>query len=143
MNNKNLDNLITDRTVADITAGTRTKKGYYNVEDIRRVNSYIQYLSDELGLNLTVNDVVLGQSLTKNEMQAIINNVNAIRVAWYVAQDTPQTPLPFNWNFTKANNIEKILQALDEFYQSVKIDKLYSGTFRAGSQIKFRGAQQQ
>ena len=141
MNNPNLDPLITDRTSQDVA--TRTKKGYYNVEDIRRVNSYIQYLSDELGLNLTVNDVVLGQSLTKNEMQAIINNVNAIRVAWYVAKDTPQTPLPFNWNFTKANDIEKILLALDEFYQSVQIDKLYSGTFRAGSQIKFRGAQQQ
>lgn len=141
MNNPNLDPLITDRTSQDVA--TRTKKGYYNVEDIRRVNSYIQYLSDELGLNLTVNDVVLGQSLTKNEMQAIINNVNAIRVAWYVAKDTPQTPLPFNWNFTKANDIEKILKALDEFYQSAQIDKLYSGTFRAGSQIKFRGAQQQ
>lgn len=141
MNNPNLDPLITDRTSQDVA--TRTQKGFYNVSDITRINSYIEYLSDVLDLNLTVIDVTLGQALTRAEMDSIISNINAIRVAWYVAKDTPQTPLPFNWNFTKANDIEKILKALDEFYQSAQIDKLYSGTFRAGSQIKFRGAQQQ
>lgn len=141
MNNPNLDPLITDRTSQDVA--TRTQKGFYNVSDITRINSYIEYLSDVLDLNLTVIDVTLGQALTRAQMQSIIDNINAIREAWYVAKDTPQTPLPFNWNFTKANDIEKILKALDEFYQSAQIDKLYSGTFRAGSQIKFRGAQQQ
>lgn len=138
MNNPNLDPLITDRTTQDVTTGT--KKGFYNVSDIQRINSYIQYLSDVLGLNLTVTDVSLGQALTRTQMQSIIDNVNAIRAAWYVASDTPQTPIAVNWDYKKANNIEKILKALDEFYQSTQIDKLYSGTFRAGNQIKFRGA---
>ena len=138
MNNPNLDPLITDRTTQDVTTGT--KKGFYNVSDIQRINSYIQYLSDVLGLNLTVTDVSLGQALTRTQMQSIIDNVNAIRAVWYVASDTPQTPIAVNWDYVKANNIEKILKVLDEFYQSVQIDKLYSGTFRAGHQIKFRGA---
>lgn len=138
MNNPNLDPLITDRTMQDVTTGT--KKGFYNVSDIQRINSYIQYLSNVLGLNLNVTDVSLGQALTRTQMQSIIDNVNAIRAAWYVASDTPQTPIAVNWDYVKANNIEKILKALDEFYQSTQIDKLYSGTFRAGSQIKFRGA---
>ena len=138
MNNPNLDPLITDRTTQDVTTGT--KKGFYNVSDIQRINSYIQYLSDVLGLNLTVTAVSLGQALTRTQMQSIIDNVNAIRAAWYVANDTPQTPIAVNWDYVKANNIEKILKVLDEFYQSVQIDKLYSGTFRAGNQIKFRGA---
>lgn len=138
MNNPNLDPLITDRTSQDVA--TRTQKGFYNVSDITRINSYIEYLSDVLDLNLTVIDVTLGQALTRAEMDSIISNINAIRVAWYVAKDTPQTPQAFNWNFTKANNLEKILYSLDEFYQSVSIDKIYSGTFRAGHQIKFRGA---
>ena len=138
MNNPNLDPLITDRTTQDVTTGT--KKGFYNVSDIQRINSYIQYLSDVLGLNLTVTAVSLGQALTRTQMQSIIDNVNAIRAAWYVANDTPQTPIAVNWDYVKANNIEKILKVLDEFYQSVQIDKLYSGTFRAGHQIKFRGA---
>ena len=138
MNNPNLDPLITDRTTQDVT--TCTKKGFYNVSDIQRINSYIQYLSDVLGLNLTVTGVSLGQALTRTQMQSIIDNVNAIRAVWYVASDTPITPIAVNWDYVKANNIEKILKVLDEFYQSVQIDKLYSGTFRAGSQIKFRGA---
>ena len=138
MNNPNLDPLITDRTAQDVTTGTQ--KGVYNVSDIQRINSYIEYLSDVLGLNLTVTDVSLGQALTREQMDDIISNVNAIRAVWYVASDTPQTPIAVNWDYVKANNIEKILKALDEFYQSTQIDKLYSGTFRAGSQIKFRGA---
>ena len=137
MNNKNLEPLITDRTSADVGV---TAKGFYNTSDIARINSYISYLSDELGLGLTVNNVALGQKLTRAQMQSIIDNVNAIRAAWYIASDTPNTPQPFNWDYQKANDIEKILLALDEFYQSVQIDKLYSGTFRAGHQIKFRGA---
>ena len=137
MNNKNLEPLITDRTAADVGV---TAKGFYNTSDIARINSYISYLSDVLELGLTVNNVTLGQKLTRAQMQSIIDNINAIREAWYVASDTPNTPQPFNWDYEKANNIEKILLALDEFYQSVQIDKLYSGTFRAGHQIKFRGA---
>ena len=138
MNNPNLDALITDRTAQDVAMGTQ--KGVYNVSDIQRINSYIEYLSDVLELNLTVTDVSLGQALTRAQMDVILSNINTIRAAWYVASDTPQTPIAVNWDYVKANNIEKILLALDEFYQSVQIDKLYSGTFRAGHQIKFRGA---
>ena len=138
MNNPNLDPLITDRTAQDVSTGTQ--KGFYNVSDIQRINSYIEYLSGVLDLNLTVTAVSLGQPLTRAQMNAILDNINTIRAAWYVASDTPQTPIAVNWDYVKANNIEKILLALDEFYQSVQIDKLYSGTFRSGHQIKFRGA---
>ena len=138
MNNPNLDPLITDRTSQDVA--TRTQKGLYNVSDIQRINSYIEYLSDVLGLNLNVTSVSLGQALPRAQMDTILSNINAIRAARYVADDTPMTPIAEHWDYVKANNIEKILLALDEFYQSVQIDKLYSGTFRAGSQIKFRGA---
>lgn len=138
MNNPNLDPLITDRTSQDVA--TRTQKGFYNVSDVTRVNSYIEYLSDVLDLNLTVKNFSLGQILTREDFDDILDNVNTIRAAWYVASDTPQTPIAVNWDYVKANNIEKILLALDEFYQSSQIDKIYSGTFRAGNQIKFRGA---
>ena len=138
MNNQNLEPLVTDRTQQDVAQ--RTQKGFYNVSDVQRVNSYIEYLSDALGLNLSVEDVSFGQALTRAQMDDIINNVNAIRAAWYVSHETPPTPIAVNWDYVKANNIEKILFALDEFYQSSQIDKIYSGTFRAGNQIKFRGA---
>lgn len=138
MNNPYLDKLITDRTEQDVEQ--RTEKGFYNISDIQRINSYIQFLSDGLELNLTVTSVSLGQAITYDIISEILSNINAIRDVWYVADDTPITPIAVNWDFVKANDIEKILKALDEFYWSVKIDKLYSGMFRAGNHIKFRGA---
>ena len=134
----NLEPLIYDRTQQDVTE--RTQKGFYNVSDIQRINSYIEYLSDVLGLNLSVEDVSLGQALTRAQMDDILNDVNALRAAWYVSHETPPTPIAVNWDWQKANDLEKILFSLNEFYQSSQIDKIYSGTFRAGNQIKFRGA---
>ena len=51
----NLEPLIYDRTQQDVTQ--RTEKGFYNVSDIQRINSYVEYLSDVLELNLTDEDV--------------------------------------------------------------------------------------
>lgn len=138
MNNQNLEPLVTDRTSQDVA--TRTQKGFYNVSDIQRINSYVEYLSDVLDLNLTVKNFSLGQILTREDFNDILDNVNTIRAAWYVSHETPPTPIAVNWDWKKANDLEKILFSLDEFWQSVSIDKIYSGTFRAGNQIKFRGA---
>lgn len=134
-----MDKLIFDRTLQDIQQGAVTYKGYYNVSDIERVNSYIEYLATELSLDLPKVNITFGQALTKGILGTIINNVNELRKAWYVADDTPATPIPSGWDFNKANAIEKILQHLYDFMVSSKTDNLYSGTFRAGSQIKFRG----
>ena len=133
----NLEPLIYDRTQQDVTG--RTQKGFYNVSDIQRINSYIEYLSNVLGLNLSVEDVSLGQALTRAQMDDILNDVNALRTAWYVSHETPPTPIAVNWDWQKANDLEKILFSLNEFWQSKLRDKIYSGTFRAGNQIKFRG----
>lgn len=133
----NLEPLIYDRTRQDVTE--RTQKGFYNVSDVQRINSYIEYLSDVLGLNLSVEDVSLGQALTRAQMNDILNDVNSLRAAWYVSHETPPTPIAVNWDWQKANDLEKILFSLNEFWQSKLRDKIYSGTFRAGSQIKFRG----
>ena len=89
MNNPYLDKLITDRTEQDVEQ--RTEKGFYNVSDIQRINSYIQFLSDGLELNLTVTSVSLGQAITYDIIGEILSNINTIRDAWYVADDTPIT----------------------------------------------------
>lgn len=134
-----MDKLIFDRTLQDIQQGAVTYKGYYNVSDIERVNSYIEYLATELNLSLPQVNITFGEALTKQILGTIINNVNELRRAWYVADDTPATPIPSGWDFNKANAIEKILQHLYDFMVSSKTDNLYSGTFRAGGHIKFRG----
>ena len=134
-----MDKLIYDRTSQDVKQGLVTAKGYYNVQDIERVNEYIEYLSTELGLNLPKVNITFGQALTTGILGNIIDNVNELRKAWYVAEDTPATPVPSGWDYNKANAIEKILQHLYDFMVSSKTDNLYSGTFRAGAQIKLRG----
>lgn len=131
------EKLVLDRTITDVETGT--EKGFYNVSDIERINSYIEYLAEELDLELTIVNPSLGEALTLAKIQGIIDNVNSIRNVWYVAEDTPVTPTATAWDYVKANNIEKILQALYDFMVSSKIDKLYSGTFRSGNHIKFRG----
>ena len=130
--------LITDRTQQDVI--NKTPKGYNNLSDLERVVNAINYLAEEIGVTVQPINFVIGEILTQSKMQVIINNINILREAWYVSRETPPTPLPLAWNYEKQNNIEKILHSLDEFVQSVKIDKIYSGTFKAGGQIKFRGA---
>lgn len=76
MNNPNLDPLITDRTSQDVA--TRTQKGFYNVSDVTRVNSYIEYLSDVLDLNLTVKNFSLGQILTRISIHAPARGATAV-----------------------------------------------------------------
>lgn len=130
-----MEKLIYDRTLQDVQ--NKTVKGYYNRSNIIRINSYIRYISEALNLGLTVVDPVLGEPVT-DYLTSAINNINTIRAVWYVAEDTPNTPTPFAWNYSKANDIEKIIQAFYDFIISVDNDKLYSGTFRAGSHIKIR-----
>ena len=132
-----MEKLVFDRILQDIIE--KTPKGYYNVNDITRINSYIRLLSDELGLSLNVVDMTLGEEFTNVKMQAILDNINKIRAVWYVADDTPATPAPFNWDYNKANDVEKILQALYDFVVSRQHEVIYSGTFVTGNQIVFRG----
>lgn len=133
----NLEPLITDRTAQDVAQ--RTQKAFYNVSDIDRINSYIEYLSGVLGLNLEVTELSLGEALTRTIFDDILSNVNALRAVWHVAEGTPETPIAVNWDWQKANDLEKILFSLNEFWNSKTRDKIYSGAFRAGTHIKFRG----
>lgn len=133
-----MDKLIFDRVLADVE--NMTVKGKYEYTDLNRINSYIDYLSDYLDLGLTTHTFIMGEVLTKEQMESIIDNINTIREHWYVSSDTPTTPETLTaWDYLKANDIEKILQALYNFAISVQRDKKYSGTFRAGSHIIFRG----
>lgn len=131
--------MITDRTLADVQ--NRTAKGFYNISDIKRINWYIHFLASYLKLDLEIVTPKLGEALTKEAFQTIIDNVNKLRAVWYVAADTPSTPIASNWNYQKANDLEKILQAMYDFAISEGIDKLYSGTFDSGDHIKFRSSE--
>lgn len=139
------EELITDRTIEDIEK--RTAKGFYNLSDIQRICEWIEFLSSVSSETLDINlaEFTLGTRLTRAKIMTIIDSVNTLRNAWLKEYKVPlsypnATPEPIAWDYVKANDLERIIKILWQFYYSGTIDKIYSGTFRAGNQIKFRSA---
>lgn len=128
-----MDKLIFDRTQQDIL--NKTKKSYYNVDDLTRINSYIKLLSDYLGLGLVIETYTLGQIITLDNINLILNNIQTLKDNWYVANDTPYTPIANGYNYKSANDVEKILSDLNDFKISVESDFKYSGTFYSGEEV--------
>ena len=128
-----MDKLIFDRTQQDII--NKTKKSYYNVDDLTRINDWIKLLSDYLGLGLVIETYSLGQIITLNNINLILNNIQTLKDNWYVANDTPYTPIANGYNYKSANDVEKILSDLNDFMVSVESDFKFSGTFYSGEEV--------
>ena len=132
-----MDKLIFDRKETDIL--NRTKKGYYNIEDIERILDYLKYICDYLELDYEFPELSLGSYLTRQKMSAILNVVRKIKENWVVKNGLPNIPSLGTWGYEKANNLEKIIQIFYDFVESDQIDGLYSGTFMAGDYTKIIG----
>lgn len=132
-----MNKLVIDRTEADVL--NRTKKGYYNLEDISRVMEYVSYICDYIGIVYDLPQLNSSSYLTKEKMQDIINIIEDIKEHWVVKKDLPPTPIVTYWDYKKANTLESILSMLYDFTESLQIDGLYSGTFNAGDHLKIIG----
>lgn len=126
------EELIFDRTLSDII--NRTAKGYYNLSDLQRIQSWIAYLSEELDLNLSTYNFILGERLTRARLEAIINNIQTIINVFYEGHSTTPPNLPWGiaWDITKANDIEHILSLANDFLEASKNDSLIANTFYSG-----------
>lgn len=128
-----MDKLIFDRTQQDVL--NKTKKSYYNVNDLTRINDWIKLLSDYLGLGLRTETYSLGQVITIENINLILDNIATLRRSFYIANDTPYVPIASGYNFESANSVEKILSDLNDFKVSVESDFKYSGTFYSGQEV--------
>lgn len=128
-----MDKLIFDRTQQDVL--NKTKKSYYNVNDLTRINEWIKLLSDYLGLGLQTETYSLGQVITIENINLILDNIATLRRSFYIANDTPYVPIASGYNFESANSVEKILSDLNDFKVSVESDFKYSGTFYSGQEV--------
>lgn len=107
--------LITDRTQSDVAF--KTKKGYYNAEDLNRVSQAVDYIVDVLdGLGYSVTGYVKFSARTqegippKAQMEQYRKNVAVIRSIISTLPDTPETPETMEkFTYQKANDLEKIL----------------------------------
>ena len=119
---------LTDAEQAEYDAGL---KGCYNYTDINRVRAAVTTLAASLnaeGYKVAVLPVLAGESpyaledrdftetdvVYKAQWENYINNVRAIREAFYTFDDTGPLPQPDERiNYAYANNIEKVLEDVD------------------------------
>ena len=119
---------LTDAEQAEYDAGL---KGCYNYTDINRVRAAVTALAASLnaeGYKVAVTPVLAGESpdaledrdftetdaVYKAQWENYINNVRAIRDAFYTFDDTGPLPQPDERiNYAYANNVEKVLEDVD------------------------------
>ena len=124
-----IDGLITNRT-----------GGYYNVSDLNRVEQAFEYLQNkmnsEYGFNLALTiktDWTQSDNITASNIEAYRQNVAKIRNAITVTANTPDTPASMNKLTAKqANDIEKILQAIEVLLDNISAAWFYSGEIYSG-----------
>jgi len=127
-----LTGMVFDRTAQDVAS--KTDKGYWNISDVNRIENTIKTMSDYLSLGLTTKTWILGESISLSDYNLIYNNINAIKSVWYSATDTPPTPTANCFNYSKANDLEKILSDMIDFKISKETDKTYSGQVYSGGE---------
>ena len=124
-----IDSLVTNRT-----------GGYYNVSDLNRVEQAFEYLQTKMNgeygfnLNLTIKtDWTKSDNITESNIEAYRQNVATIRSAITVTNDTPDTPSTMRFLTAKeANDIEKILQAVEVLLDNISAAWFYSGEIYSG-----------
>jgi flagellar basal body P-ring protein FlgI len=124
-----IDSLITDRI-----------SGYYNVSDLNRVEQAFEYLQTKMNgeygfnLNLTIKtDWTSADNITESNIEAYRQNVATIRSAITVTNDTPETPSTMRFlTARRANDIEKILQAVEVLLDNISAAWFYSGEIYSG-----------
>ena len=124
-----IDSLVTNRT-----------GGFYNVSDLNRVEQAFEYLqtkmNGEYGFNLALTiktDWTKSDNITESNIEAYRQNVATIRSAITVTNDTPDTPSTMRFLTAKeANDIEKILQAVEVLLDNISAAWFYSNEIYSG-----------
>jgi hypothetical protein len=153
-----IDELITDRTQADVTlveqlakkgwrnmsdtekAQYRTNlKGAYNASDLNRVGEAINYIAERLasyGYVVSVSpktDWAAKDTPTPTQMQRYLQDVTTLRNKLTVWQSTPQVPADMeDLLYGEANDIEKILVDIEEILTLMSQAWYYTGEIYTG-----------
>lgn len=113
-----LEQLITDRTAADLT--NDTDKVYISYKDLNRVEEVCAYLAKLFGVSIQTKAWKMEDFRTEAEMHRLLENIKQIRAAYFTKANTPATPLEITYkNIYQANTIEQILKDLGEMYNNV------------------------
>lgn len=129
--------LVTDRTQDDVLNGT--PKGFYNATDLNRVGAAMQYLAARFADNGYVLDLTPRLAFTEediplqSDMTHYLACLAALRAMLPLPQGTPQTPDTMQrLTYVTANNIEKILEAVDRMLANSLAAAFCSGELYSG-----------
>ena len=114
-------------------------KGAYSYIDMNRVESAVERLVtvfSQRGVTLsltTKTDWTRTGWPTRADMVRYFGNVEALRNATGVVLNAPPTPtVNTRFNYQKANDLEKILLAVEQWLDSVSESRYYSGELHSG-----------
>lgn len=140
--------LVTDRTQAD--AAARNDKGTYQAADLNRVTAALEDLESRLAalgyvtgyapvyilhLDGTTDTVWRedDEDIRADRIEAYRANVASIRSAFSQLAATAQTPADLELlTWAEANDIERILQAVDDSLRRMALSRWYSGEIYSG-----------
>lgn len=113
-----LETLITDRTAADLS--NDTDRAYIAYTDLNRVEEACALLAGRLGVTIQTKAWKMEDFRTDTEMSRLLDNIKALRAAYYTKASTPATPVKITYgSIYQANYIEQILKDLGEMYDSM------------------------
>ena len=114
-----IDELITDRTQADVT-GRVPGRCAADYNTLNRVEQACAYIAAYLGIDIETKTWQMQDWRTTSEMQRIRDNIQTLKDAYFVKSSTPQLPPTINYtSVTEANNIEQILADIDYMHESM------------------------
>lgn len=129
-----MNRLIFDRTIQDVD--NATLKGQYNASDLNRVESWCEYLRDQLNAMgypitfTTKTNWTQSDMRTASEMERIRANIKKIMQGFYYLTNIETNAEYFN--YIKANNWEEILYEIYYLMFGTENWYVYGGVARGG-----------
>lgn len=113
------------------------EKGMLTINTLNRIETKqeeLKNLFNDMGYwNTPITNKVWSENDIFNvvDFQRILDNTNVLRNAFFVHNDTPNTP-PISYHWQDINALEKILYDLDVMINDVKSHYRECGTFESG-----------
>ena len=132
--------LITDRTQEDVDNGTA--KGSYNTSDLNRVGAAMAYLRDRFnanGYDIQIDPKTTWREIdvpTQSDMTLYLGYLGTLKSAITLPEWTPESPASMeDLTYSKANDIEEILEIIDTAI-TIMVDAVwYSGELYSGEAV--------
>ena len=147
--------MIFDRTIQDVENAIRIRdevknggsitdderitleRGFLTLETLNRIEekqTELKELLNDIGYwntDFTNTEWVTSDVFGETDLQRIIDNEDVLKNAFFVYENTPQTPNA-SYHYENINALEKILYDLEEMINDVKTNFRYCNTFECG-----------